>query len=118
MCKRRVERRDGRLSVDLKMQFLKLLSSIVKVDTSSSIAKANGNGCSFVHGDDFTSVSLLKMRLLQNHAFARNAAEETIASSPYAKFKETILRGDGKSASVSFLERDCVSVAWRDGTAT
>ena len=101
---------------DLKKQFLKLVSSIIKVDTSS-IAKANGNGCSFVHGDDFTSVSLLKKRLLQDHAFARNAAEETHASSPYAKFKETVLRGDGKSSSVSFLEGDCVNVAWRDGTA-
>ena len=101
---------------DLKMQFLKLVSSIVKVDTSSSIAKAK-NGCSFVHGDDFTSVSLLKKRLQDSYAFARNA-EETHASSPYAKFKETVLRGDGKAASVSFfLERDCVNVAWRDGTA-
>ena len=101
---------------DLKMQFLKLLSSIFKDDANSSIAKANGNGCSFVHGDDFTSVSLLKKRLQDSYAFARNA-EETIASSPYAKFKETVLRGDGKSASVSFLEGDCVNVAWRDGMA-
>ena len=101
---------------DLKMQFLKLLSSIFKDDTNSSIAKANGNGCSFVHGDDFTSVSLLKKRLQDSYAFVRNA-EETIASSPYAKFKETVLRGDGKSASVSFLEGDCVNVAWRDGMA-
>jgi hypothetical protein len=100
----------------LKKQFLKLLSSIFKDDTNSSIAKANGNGCSFVHGDDFTSVSLLKKRLQDSYAFARNA-EETIASSPYAKFKETVLRGDGKSASVSFLEGDCVNVAWRDGMA-
>ena len=47
----------------------------------------------------------------------RETREETIASSPYAKFKETVLRGDGKSASVSFLEGDCVNVAWRDRMA-
>ena len=59
-------------------------------------------------------------RSLYQKAVARLLVQETLEElshfSPYAKFKETVLRGDGKSASVSFLEGDCKRrVERRDG---
>ena len=60
---------------DLKMQFLKLLSSIFKDDANSSIAKANGTD---VHLFTATilPVSLLKKRLQDSYAFAKRISRK------------------------------------------
>ena len=94
---------------DLKMQFLKLVSSIIKTDINTA-KEQNGRGI----GEEDASVSLLKKRL-QEHAFVRDI-EET-STLPYAKLKDVVVARDFKSTpSLSFLAGDDVNAVWRDGS--
>ena len=94
---------------DLKMQFLKLVSSIIKTDINTA-KEQNGRGI----GEEDASVSLLKKRL-QEHAFVRDI-EET-STLPYAKLKDVVVARDFKSTpSLSFLAEDDVNAVWRDGS--